>query len=268
MINEEHMRPMVTDEELKRAIDVGAQFFTDFDLDFYRRVWATDLNVYRKRLEAIQFSGMEHVLDAGCGNGQWALCLSERNSYVYGIDVLPARLEATKAIMKELGVQNVEVGQQALEELTFPDETFDAIFCYGVLLFTDFRRSLSQFYRVLKPKGKIYVCTNGIGWYVSNLISPHNPSRNYDPRQVAVQAITNTVAFFAEGKERFEGQMAVPSRVVKKYLESIGFENVIVGGEGTLRLEENISIKSFFKTKYNGLEGVYELLAWKSCRNP
>jgi ubiquinone/menaquinone biosynthesis C-methylase UbiE len=260
------MAGAVQNNKLQRAIDSGAQFFQDFDLDFYRRVWTTDLNLYRRRLKAIEFVGMENVLDAGSGMGQWTLCLSESNKHVQSIDVCPARVRASQAIMNELGVRNVEISQGCIEETGYADNIFDGVFCYGVLLFTDHRKVCQEFYRILKPGGKLYICTNGLGWYIYNLLSPHHPSRNFDPRQMAIDALSNTVAFFAEKKECFEGQISVPSAILRKYLESIGFERVMVTGEGKIKFDDRIDVPSFFKAEYCGLEGVYELLAWKKCQ--
>src|SRR6266487_4666338 len=98
LTKDKYLSHLIKSEKLIHAIHRAAQFLTDFDLDFYRRVWATDLDIYRRRLKMIQFVGLDKVLDAGCGNGQWTLCLCESNKYVFGIDVSDTRVKATEVI--------------------------------------------------------------------------------------------------------------------------------------------------------------------------
>ena len=246
---------------LRDAIETGAGYLSKNDLAFYRRVWQTDLEVYRARLRAIKFAGLENVLDAGCGMGQWTLCLAERNRHVCALDSVANRVEIVRQIMQAVGVTNAEVRKQSIEAMDFPDEYFDGIFCYQVLMMTDHRKTLREFYRVLKPGGKVYLSGTGLGWYISNLITPHNFAEDYDPRAMAVEALENTLTFFSEGVRRPDRQLILPSRLVKKEMETIGFEDVRVGGEGTLQLESGIPIQSFFPAQQHGLENVYEVLA-------
>lgn len=250
-------------DRVQDAIRLGAELLQGLDLEFYHRVWATDLGVYHARIKAIEFVNMGRVLDAGSGMGQWTLCLSQHNNQVHGIDLSLVRVEAQEAIMRELGATNVEISQQSVEQLGYADRTFDGVFSYSVLYMTDYRKTLREFHRILKPGGRLYICSNGLGWYVHNLITPHNPSPNHDPRQMAISAISNTFVFLTQGRYSSEGELIIPGKMVKAHLESIGFDKVLLAGEGTTRLRKDINVLPFYESHYRGLENVYELLAWR-----
>jgi ubiquinone/menaquinone biosynthesis C-methylase UbiE len=167
--------------------------------------------------------------------------------------------------MQGVGITNIEISQQSIEAIDYPGQHFDGIFCYGVMMMTDYRKALREFYRVLKPRGKVYLSNAGLGWYLYNLITPYNPAQDFDPRQMAIDALKNTLAFFAEGVRLPGKQLLIPSSSLKKEMEAIKFENIMIGGEGTLQLNPNITIQSFFPAQHYGLESVYEVLAWRKA---
>jgi ubiquinone/menaquinone biosynthesis C-methylase UbiE len=251
--------------KLKDAIELSAKFLSGNDLAFYQRVWMTDLELYRQRLRAIEFVDLKDVLDAGCGMGQWTLCLGELNEHVCAIDYSPIRVETVHQIIHDVGITNIEISQKSVEALDYPDQHFDGIFCYGVLMMANYSKTLCEFYRVLKPGGKVYLSNNGLGWYIYNLINPYNPAQDYDPRQMAIGALENTMAFFTEGIRDAGKQLILPSSLVRKEMETIGFKEIRVGGEGTLQLNIGFPIQSFFPAQQYGLESVYEVLATREA---
>jgi len=253
-------------DELRKAVREAAQQLRGYEREFFERVWTTDLDVYRTRLKAIGFEGLTDILDAGCGNGQWTLCLAELNDHICAIDLAESRLHASEHILNALGVTNCDFGLQSIESCGYPDCAFDAVFCYSVLYFSDHRRSLREFFRVLRPGGVLYVCTNGPGWYVYNLLTPHNPSASFDIREMAIKAIANTFEFFSEGHRSPDAQLAVSSQTLRREATAAGFRDVRVGGEGTLASRCEFVPKPFFEPHYLGLEGVYEMLATKPLR--
>ncbi len=255
-----------TSRILDRAINAGSRFLEDADLEFFHRVWQTDPDVYRTRLEAIKFVNLGNVLDAGSGMGQWTMPLSHTNGFVYGVDSSASRVRASQTIMRELDITNVEITQQSVEQIGYPDAMFDAVFTYSVLFLTDYKRSLREFSRVLKPGGHLYICGNGIGWYLHNLINAPYSSPNYNPRRFALDVALNTLVFRLLGKRLGVRDLIVSSRSLENLLYRLGFENVLRGGEGTINLDHAKGTRSFFRSRYYGLEGVYELLAWKKAQ--
>lgn len=108
-----------------------------------------------KRLALVSGS---RVLDAGCGEGNVALYLTEKHGLrVDGIDLLDfniahAKTEATKrGLAKDTSFQ---VGTYL--KLPFPDNSFDAVYTMETLVHApDYRKALGEFYRVLKSGGKL-----------------------------------------------------------------------------------------------------------------
>jgi ubiquinone/menaquinone biosynthesis C-methylase UbiE len=111
------------------------------------------------------FCGLRHVLDAGCGFGQWTLSLSGLNEAVSACDISPARISALQELALALGRKNIEAEVSSLEPLPYPDAHFDGVFCYSVLPLVGWREALREIHRVAKPGGVIYVNANAIGYY-------------------------------------------------------------------------------------------------------
>jgi SAM-dependent methyltransferase len=251
-------------KSIDRAISAAEECFTGADREFFLRVWRTDPARYRNRLRLIGFENLESVLDAGCGMGQWTAGLAHLNRKVAAIDYSADRVNGTATILSRLGMDNVTVERQSIEQLSFPDESFDAVFCYSVLMFADPARALNEFHRVLKKGGRLYICANGLGWYVYNIIEPHNVSPHYDPRKMAVDTLSNSLSFYGEGIRTPGIQVVIPTSYLRKLLGDLEFRDVEIGPEGTIALVPRVAAESFYAHHTFLEEGVYEVVAFKS----
>lgn len=232
------------------------------DAEFFARVWSDgDVQKYAERLKNIGFCNDQMVLDAGFGMGQWMYCLSQLNHHVEGIEYSQVRCDSVRTIFDMLDVTNVNLKQGSIEELPYSDNQFDSIFCYGVIFITDFKRSLREFHRVLKPGGKLYVTGNGLGWYLHLLLDQRNQSDSYDPRQLAINALTKSLAQTYELGESSPGQVVIPSKVMVSAAEQIGFQLVSNSPEGMTNGEASF----YDATEYLGEEFIYELRLNKSA---
>jgi SAM-dependent methyltransferase len=118
---------------------------------------------YLRRLDRIGFSGGT-VLDAGCGVGNWTIALAQRFEHVEATDNDAERIGVLSGLVPKLsGSIRASVG--SVTKLEFPDSRFDAVFCNGVVFLTDTDAALSEFVRVLRPGGRLYVTYNGPGWW-------------------------------------------------------------------------------------------------------
>jgi len=241
--------------------------FEAMDAEFFKRVWSSDLSKFIKRIEAIQFVSKEKVLDAGFGMGQWAVELSKLNSEVHGIEYAQNRVDAVNEIVELLGINNTKLIQGSIEELPYEDNYFDAVFCYGVIFCTDYKKSLKEFYRVLKPGGKLYFSANGLGWSLYCIIEQHNKSESYDPRYYAIENISNTLNYIENEKFTHGFQVIIDRNSLMKNLEKIGFENVIIKSEGHINLIEPERNLSFYERKeYLGHDFIFEVLTTKAIK--
>ena len=120
------------------------------------------VDYFLNRLDMLGLSG-EHVLDAGCGAGNWTIVLAKRFNRVLALDADPIRLQIVSDMAPKLGEVKTALG--STESINCPRETFDAIFCSGVIFITDCEKTISEFIRVLKPGGQLYMSFVGENWW-------------------------------------------------------------------------------------------------------
>jgi ubiquinone/menaquinone biosynthesis C-methylase UbiE len=98
-------------------------------------------------------------LDAGCGVGDHSFRIVRRGFRCVGTDISEYALRLARGEAWKQGLSaRVSFVCQALEDLAFPDETFDVVHCRGVLMhIPDWDRALRNLCRVLKRGGKIII---------------------------------------------------------------------------------------------------------------
>jgi SAM-dependent methyltransferase len=104
----------------------------------------------------------ERVLDAACGTGVVARGAARAvgvEGQVVGLDMNPSMLEVAEGVAAEEGVQ-VEWRLGRFEELPFPDGSFDLALCqHGLQFSPDRPAALGELHRVLRPGGRLGICT-------------------------------------------------------------------------------------------------------------
>jgi len=107
--------------------------------------------IIRAELDRLSLPAGARVLDAGCGSGRTLVDLV-RYGEVQGIELDPQAAQ----VASKRGCGDVRVGR--LEELPWPDATFDLITCLDVVEHTpDDRRTLAELRRVCRPGGWLLV---------------------------------------------------------------------------------------------------------------
>lgn len=108
----------------------------------------------------------KYVLDLGCGSGRNSLALSMLGAKkVVGMDYHKQSFFKADEMASKKGL-NIEFVEGNALELPFKDNEFDFVYSNGVLHHTrDWRQSLSEYFRVMKFAGFIYLyATGGIFW--------------------------------------------------------------------------------------------------------
>jgi ubiquinone/menaquinone biosynthesis C-methylase UbiE len=103
------------------------------------------------------------VLDVAAGRGAVTFPAAKRvgpRGRVVGIDITPEMLRETAKDVRIGDLRNVELRQMDAEQLEFPDSAFDRVLCgFALWMFPHPHRALQQFYRVLKPGGRLGLTT-------------------------------------------------------------------------------------------------------------
>jgi len=115
---------------------------------------------WRKDAVRVTFAGGANaVLDVATGTADLALALKKYRpeAEVVGVDFVEAMLTIGRHKAKEQGL-SVRLEQGDGLELPYGDASFDAVtVAYGLRNFSDLDRGLREFYRVLRPGGRVVV---------------------------------------------------------------------------------------------------------------
>ncbi len=151
--------------EFKQEIMAFYDARSSYDNDFtYRR--AIPL------VELAQLQPGQHILDIATGTGIIAIAASEivgSTGKVIGVDFTPGMLAQGRRKIAAAGLTNIELIEADAETITFPDGSFDAIFCAtAIVLLSDIPTVLRNWYRFLKPDGIVaFSC-----WSATSFFTP------------------------------------------------------------------------------------------------
>jgi 2-polyprenyl-3-methyl-5-hydroxy-6-metoxy-1,4-benzoquinol methylase len=101
------------------------------------------------------------IIDVGCGSGRWSLALCKLGAVVTAVDQSPHALESVSTLCSEYeGFTALSVN--LLEELPFSPESFDLVWCFGVLHHTgDTRRTFDRVAELVRPGGCLFLMLYG-----------------------------------------------------------------------------------------------------------
>ncbi|MBV9714295.1 MAG: class I SAM-dependent methyltransferase [Solirubrobacterales bacterium] len=124
---------------------------TMLDVDEHHWWYRGRRRIIRSELDRLPLTARAQVLDAGCGSGRTLVELQDYGS-VHGVELDPQAAE----VARSLGLGEIAIGR--LEQLPWPDATFDLITCLDVIEHTpDDRVTLRELGRVAKPGGWLLV---------------------------------------------------------------------------------------------------------------
>jgi len=98
----------------------------------------------------------KELLEIGVGGGVDFMSWVKAGAKASGIDLSDSGISMTKQRLKAAGFSEdcFSLSRGNAEDLTFPDQTFDIVYSYGVLHHTpDTKKAFSEAWRVLKPGG-------------------------------------------------------------------------------------------------------------------
>ena len=176
--------------------------------DFLNRLLSVGQDKYwrQRAIDLLDPIGNERILDVATGTGDMVIEVAKRNLSVqiFGIDFSQRMLDLGRIKIARNGYnQAVSLQIGSGECLPFADESFDGVICaFGIRNFADVQLGLREFFRVLKPGGRVVVLEFSIPqnqflktayeWYfnlilpkIGNIISGHSNAYSYLPESVA-----------------------------------------------------------------------------------
>jgi SAM-dependent methyltransferase len=123
------------------------------------------------------------VLDAGCGVGSHSIRLARRGFDVVGVDFSPSALETARGNVAAHGLADrIRLQREDLLALSFPDASFDAVLCWGVLMHVpDVERAIDELARVVRPGGRLVVSEANAASLHARLLQGLNVLRRRKP---------------------------------------------------------------------------------------
>lgn len=236
------------------GLSVKERSFLESELSGVRR-----FDYYRRRLEVLGFAGHGRVLDLGCGAGQWSCALASLNGKVVGVDPNGGRLAVAEQLARGLLIGNCAFAAAKAEALPFAEGEFDAVFCYGVFMFTDMPRCLAEIRRVLRLGGRVYLNANSWGWYAHLLLDRGIGQGDW---QLARAALAMTRRAFG----RATSQKLVRRSWLEAILTRAGLSVIALGHEGGLALQPGTGPlpPPGYPPRFYGMTAILEVVAEKA----
>lgn len=99
------------------------------------------------------------ILDVGCGPCAHSARLARRGFQVQAVDFSESALKMAGEFVRAQGLEDkIKLGRESLLELSFADESFDYVLCWGVLMhIPEVGRAVSELARVIRPGGRLVV---------------------------------------------------------------------------------------------------------------
>jgi ubiquinone/menaquinone biosynthesis C-methylase UbiE len=215
---------------------------------------------YRERIKRIDFVNFEVVLDAGCGIGQWSVALASQNELVEACDINMSRLMIAREIASEQTVKNLRLSNKKVENVEELGLKVSAVFCYGVFMFTNKKKSVEAFAETLQDGGLLYLNYNSSGWWLYLLFEEGIRKRNYSIIKLLFKSFLKTI--YQKDKRIF-----VTKRGILRLISKRGFKIIYVGPEGSYNPNKKSDfVRPKYESFYKKRNMVIEIIARKESK--
>ncbi len=141
---------------------------TPLTLQWFNDISKKRYNVYypylKKFCEFENHSG-EKILEIGCGLGTDSVQYAKYGAEVTAVDLGQDQVDLTKLNFEMRNLKYDEISTANVESLKFKDQTFDLVYCFGVIHHTlDIQKAVDEIYRVLKKDGEAIIMIYSRGW--------------------------------------------------------------------------------------------------------
>jgi SAM-dependent methyltransferase len=164
----------------------------------------------------VDFAPGTRVLDVGCGGGEQLEALRRAGLDAVGV-------EPSQVLVDQVAARGLTVFRGAAERLPIESQSVDGVVCKVVVPYTDERRAVAEWARVLRPGGRVLAAYHGAGYYLRYLTT----GPGLAPRVYGARSLVNTWWYAATDRRLpgFLGDTLYQSaRRLATYYEEFGFE--------------------------------------------
>lgn len=154
-------------EEDKALKDQMEKMVDKYDAYMKKITLGREAELRSETVGLAQIKPGDSVLEVGCGTGTLTLAskrMAGPSGKVCGIDIIPGMIERSRQKASQANL-DVDFGPGSIEEIPFPDNTFDAVMCsFMIFHMSDEvrRKGIAEILRVLKPGGRFLVIDNAL----------------------------------------------------------------------------------------------------------
>lgn len=138
------------------AYNAASDHFDDEPLGFWARTGT-------RTVERLALPPGVTVLDVGCGTGASAIPAAIAvgpTGRVVGIDLADRLLDRARDKAHRQSLSNVEFRRGDMENLGYPDGSFDAVISvFSVFFVPDMTKQVAELWRMVKPSGQLAITT-------------------------------------------------------------------------------------------------------------
>jgi demethylmenaquinone methyltransferase / 2-methoxy-6-polyprenyl-1,4-benzoquinol methylase len=196
--------------------------------------------VWRSRaVRAAKLTGNEDVVDVACGTGDLAMAFYKANvRSVIGIDFTQAMLDL--AIVKASRSKfDIDFKQGDAMDLQLPDCSADVVsIAFGIRNVQDPQKAFAEFYRILRPKGRLVVLefstprnksVRFLNNFYTNIIMPLTATLISRDTSGAYKYLPKSIETFACAKELAEEVQCAGFKEVKQQVQTFGVCTITSG---------------------------------------
>ncbi|MBI5049937.1 MAG: methyltransferase domain-containing protein [Nitrospirae bacterium] len=143
-----------------RTLDHAAWFY---DILSPLMLFCQEKRISEKAIRLLNLSGVNKILDVGCGTGTVAIKIAKglgykNNSLIVGLDAALKMIDVARKKSKRL--KNIRFDVEIAENLPYEDESFDAAISTFFFHHIDFelkKKALQEIWRVIKRNGAVVI---------------------------------------------------------------------------------------------------------------
>lgn len=159
---QEHIKPYGEGEAKGKQVE---QMFDSiahsYDLLNHLLSMGIDKHWRRAAINSLKPFAPRKMLDVATGTGDFAIMSAKelRPESLLGVDLSEGMMNVAREKVKKEGLeQTISFQQEDCMQLSFPDDSFDALtVAYGIRNFEDLDHGLREMRRVLKPSGRLVI---------------------------------------------------------------------------------------------------------------